>query len=95
MQSEDGAKFNIHLGPEKAVDHVVDQRVIGQAVTVDAFRTERLPDDAYIAKSLHLGDKVIHLRDDDLRPSWAYTQGKGQGRSHGAGQGRGKWGSCW
>jgi hypothetical protein len=95
VQSEDGANLNIHLGPENAVDHIVDQLTIGQTVTFEAFRTERLPDNAYIAKSLLLDDKVIYLRDDNLRPSWAYGRGMGQGRGPGMGQGRGRWGSCW
>ncbi len=95
LQSEDGAKLNIHLGPDTAVDHVVEQLVIGQTVTLEAFRTERLPDDAYIAKSILLDEKTIHLRDDNLRPSWAYARHKGQGQGQGMGQGRGRWGSCW
>jgi hypothetical protein len=96
VQSEDGAKLNIHLGPENAVDHVVDQLAAGQSVTFEVFRTERLPDNAYIAKSLLLEDRVIHLRDDNLRPSWAYAQGMGrQGTGQGRGQGRGRWGVCW
>jgi hypothetical protein len=95
VQSEDGVNLDIHLGPENAVDHIVDQLTIGQSVTFEAFRTEQLPDNAYIAKSLRLDDKVIHLRDDNLRPSWAYGPGMGQGRGPGMGQGRGRWGSCW
>ncbi len=82
--------FNIHLGPEKAVDHVVDQLAIGSLVTLAVFRTEEMPEDAYIAKSLHLEDKVIHLRDDNLRPSWASGRGKGQGKWQGGAQG-----PCW
>ncbi len=93
--SNEGTKLNIHLGPENAVDHVVEQLATGQSCTVEAFRSERLPANAYIAKSLLLDDKVIHLRDDNLRPSWAYAQGKGQGRGRGMGQGGGRWGSCW
>lgn len=95
VQSADGAKLDIHLGPENAVDHIVDQLTTGQALTFEAFRTEQLPDDAYIAKSLRLDDKVIYLRDDNLRPSWAYGRGMGQGRGPGMGQGLGRWGRCW
>jgi hypothetical protein len=99
VQSEDGTNLNIHLGPENAVDHLVDQLSTGQSVVFEAFRTEQLPDNAYIAKSLLLDDKVINLRDDNLRPSWAYAQGMGmgmgKGRGQGMGKGRGRWGSCW
>jgi hypothetical protein len=87
----DGTELNIHLGPENAVDHVIDQLAIGSPVTFDVFRTEKMPENAYIAKSVTLGDKVIHLRDDNLRPSWAYGRGKGQGM----GPGRGPRGPCW
>jgi len=95
MQSKDGMKLNIHLGPTSAVEHVIDQLVIGQSLTFDAFRTERLPKNAYILKSLILDGKVIHLRDNNLRPSWAYARGWGQGRAQGMSQGRGRWGPCW
>ena len=91
----DGTKLNIHLGPEKAVDHVVDQLTIGSSVTFDAFRTEKMPENAYIAKSLTLDGKVINLRDNNLRPSWAYGRGKGQGMGQGSGSGRGPRGPCW
>ncbi|MCW8332110.1 hypothetical protein MD588_25285 [Photobacterium sp. SDRW27] len=91
VQDKDGIKLNIHLGPENAVDHIVDQLVIGQPLAAEVFRTERLPPDAYIAKSLLPDSKVIHLRDDNLRPSWAYGKGQGQAK----GQGRGRWGACW
>jgi len=90
----DGTKLNIHLGPEKAVDHIVDQLAIGSSVTFDVFRTDNLPVNSYIAKSLTVDDKVIHLRDDNLRPSWAYGRGKGQGRGQGLGPESGP-GPCW
>ena len=38
--------YNIHLGPEKEVDHVVDQLAIGSLVTFDVFRTEKMPENA-------------------------------------------------
>ena len=86
---------NIHLGPEKAVDHIVDQLSIGSLVTFEVFRTEKMPENAYIAKSLAIDDKVIHLRDGNLRPSWAYGPGKGQGKGQGLRSGGGPQGPCW
>jgi hypothetical protein len=86
---------NIHLGPEKAVDHVVDQHAIGSWVTFEVFRTEKMPENSYIAKSLTLDDKVLHLRDDNLRPSWAYGRGTGQGRGQGLTPESGSQGLCW
>jgi hypothetical protein len=91
----DGTTLNIHLGPAKAVDHVVAQLTPGQSVTFEVFRTETMPADAYIAKSLTVEEKVIYLRDDNLRPSWAYGRGKGQGGGQGGGKGRGALGPCW
>ena len=87
LKDSDGKMLNVHLGPENAVDHVVEQLTVGQLLTMEAFRTDRLPEGHYIAKSLLLGDKTIHLRDDNLRPSWAYGRGMGQGRGGG-------WGRC-
>jgi len=89
-----GGNVNIHLGPAMAVDHVVNQLVIGSTLSIDVFRTDRLPKNAYIAKSLALNDKTIHLRDDNLRPSWAYGGwGAGQGKS--PENKRRKLGPCW
>lgn len=89
VDTPDGV-INLHLGPVSAVDHVLDQLAEGQTITFAAFRTEALPDDARIAKSLTIGDKTIALRDDGLRPTWAYGQGRGRG--HGPASPRGR---CW
>ena len=73
--------LNIHLGPEQAVAHVVEQLSPGMALSVEAFQTTRLTDDAYIAKVLLLEDQRIQLRDDNLRPSWADSERpRGQSR---------------
>ncbi len=93
IQGKDGQKLNIHLGPETAVDHIVEQLSLKQALSLDVFHTEKMPVNAYIAKSLSIDDKVIHLRDDNLRPAWAGSRGAGRGQ--GMRQGRGNWGSCW
>lgn len=97
IQGSKGQKLNIHLGPENAVDHVVEQLSLKQTLYLDVFHTKRMPVNAYIAKSLSIDGKVIHLRDDNLRPSWAYPRGSGRGRGQGMGmrQGRGNWGACW
>lgn len=79
---------NLHLGPVAAVDHVLDQLAEGQSITFDAFRTDALPPDARIAKTLQLDGKTIVLRDDRLRPAWAY----GPGRETGSRPARGR---CW
>ena len=83
LQSKDDKTINIHLGPIGAVAHIVDQLAPGQFLTINAFRTDQLPDNEFIAKSLELDKKIIHLRDNNLRPSWAYGRSKT------------RWGSCW
>jgi hypothetical protein len=80
---ENGKKLNIHLGPEEAVGHVIDQLAIGSWVTFDIFHTERMPENAYIAKSLTFDDEIIRLRDDNLRHSW--TSGRDRGKHKGKG----------
>jgi len=85
----EGGVVNLHLGPVSAVDHVLEQLSIGQAIGFQAFRTEALAEDAWIAKSLEVDGKRIVLRDDGLRPAWAYGRGGGGGR-RGGGPGR-----CW
>jgi len=92
LQKKGGQRLNIHLGPESAVDHVVEQLVLKQQLSVDAFHTEKMPDNAYIAKSISINEKVIHLRDENLRPSWAYPRGSGQGMGKNR---QGNWGRCW
>lgn len=95
LKGSNGMTLNVHLGPENAVDHVVEQLTVGQALALEAFRTDRLPENHYIAKSLLLDDKTIHLRDDKLRPSWAYGRGMGKRGGEGMGSGRGdSWGRC-
>jgi hypothetical protein len=90
----DGQTINLHLGPLSAVDHVIDQLSIGQSLSVRAFRTDQMPENAYVAKSLILDHKAIHLRDDHLRPSWAVPGAGGKQRGQGMGQRSGMPGPC-
>lgn len=69
--------LNLHLGPAEAVRDVVEQLDVGDKVVFDAFRTDRLPANAYIAKSITLDDNMMELRDDHLRPRWASGRGGG------------------
>jgi hypothetical protein len=90
VQAADGATINLHLGPTFALREELKQLAAGQEISFEAFRTERMPKDAYIAKSIKAGDKVFALRNDSLRPRWA--GGRGGGRGQGMGRGGG---SCW
>ena len=98
LKTEEGEELNIHLGPEADVAHIAKQLVVGQEVTVDGFRTEKMPESAYVAQTLTLDDTTLQLRDENLRPIWAGGRALrggrsgsqwGAGNSQGRGQGRG------
>ena len=89
VQAESGKTINLHLGPAAALDDVLDQLSAGQQVTFEAFRTDAMPQDAYVAKSLKIGDTTFELRDDNLRPNWAIAARGGRGGGAGMGAGRG------
>jgi hypothetical protein len=90
VKAEGDKTINLHLGPLSAVEYIVEQVPVGTPIAVEAFRTEAMPEDAYVAKSITVDDKVIHLRDDNLRPSWAAGRGSGFGMGRGRGRGMGQ-----
>jgi hypothetical protein len=92
LETPSGDKLNIHLGPAVKVGEMVEDLAADQQVTVAAFRTDKLPKDAYVAQSLTVGAKQIELRDKDLRPVWAGS-GRGQMANQGPrkGAGKGRW----
>ena len=71
LESANGEKLNIHLGPAAAVADTVAKLSPGQEVTVKAFCTDKMPDRQYIAQSLTFGKTTVELRDSELRPVWA------------------------
>lgn len=80
VQAQDNNRtINLHLGPASPLADVVQQLSPGQEVSFDAFRTDRMPKDAYVAKSLTAGGKTFALRGDSLRPKWA-SRGRGMGQ---------------
>jgi hypothetical protein len=89
VQTEDGKTINLHLGPAAALDDALDQLSAGQQITFEAFRTDAMPKDAYVAKSLKAGDTTFDLRDDNLRPKWAIAPQGGRGAGRGPGMGAG------
>jgi len=102
MKTPKGEKLNIHLGPADAVDYVTEQLPVGDKVTVNAFRTVKMPENHYVAQSVAFDGTTIQLRDASLRPLWArsntawrgrggpqWVSGRGQGRDWGRGWGRG------
>jgi hypothetical protein len=78
MESDEGKPINLHLGPTAAIQSRIAGLEPGQALEASAFRTDRMPADHYVAKTLRWADREVALRDDALRPFWA-----GQGRARG------------
>jgi len=76
----DNAEVNIHLGPAAAVESIAEQLNVDASIEVAGFRTEKMPENHYVAQVIVIGDQTLRLRDEDLRPVWA-----GAGRSRGDG----------
>jgi hypothetical protein len=98
MEGAKGKVLNIHLGPTAMVEFVAGDLTKDMEITVEAFRTEKMKDGHYVAKSLSYGDRTVTLRDENLRPVWAGgsagVRGRGgpplgPGRGQGLGYGRG------
>jgi hypothetical protein len=87
VQTPEARTINLHLGPSAALQNELKQLSAGKEISFEAFRTERMPKDAYIAKSIKADGKLFTLRNDNLRPVWA--RGRGGGRGHGMGRGGG------
>ncbi len=89
MQNSEGETLNIHLGPAGAVEFVAKELAKDKEVRVEAFQTEAMKKDHYVARTLTLDDRMVTLRDETLRPAWAAGRGAvGQGPAAGA-SGRG------
>ena len=89
VRTEAHGTVNLHLGPAAALDALIDRLTVGMTVEVQAFRTDPMPDDALVARTVTVGDETFELRDDALRPHWAIGPGGGtrQGLGRGPGQG--------
>ncbi len=97
VKAADNSVVNLHLGPSASVDDVLKAVKTGTAISADAFRTDRMPQNAYVVRTITVGNQAIQLRDSTLRPRWA---GSGMGGSQGMGRGQGMGqvtgqGSCW
>lgn len=86
LESSEGKRLNVHLGPARAVAEIVKQLATDQKLAVHAFRTDALPADHFVAQRIVAGEKSLELRDAALRPVWA---GGGQAARGGAGGGQG------
>ncbi len=97
VKAADNRVINLHLGPAASVDDVLKAVKAGMPITADTFRTDRMPQDAYVVRTITVGNQAIQLRDSTLRPRWAGS-GMGGGQGMGRGQGMGQvtsQGSCW
>jgi hypothetical protein len=98
LKTTDGETLNVHLGWADAVEKTASQLAAGKKVEVTAFRTDKMPEKHYVAKSLTFDGKSVQLRDESLRPIWAgggarsngLQQPLGSGRGFGRGYGRGR-----
>lgn len=92
LKTRDKKKINIHLGPAGAVEFVTKKLSQGQKVQVAAFRTDKMKEGHYVARTIAFGSQTVELRDETLRPVWAGRGGPGwgRGRGRGAGYGRGR-----
>ena len=70
LETPKGEKLNVHLGPATVVGRIADQLSAGKKVTIKAFRTAKMPEDHYVAKSLAFDGNTIQLRDETFRPFW-------------------------
>ena len=92
LETSDGKSLNIHLGPAAAVADIVAKLSTrdDQDLTVKAFRTEKMPEDQYVAQSITFDANTIELRDENLRPIWAGKANiaRDRGASQRGGRGR-------
>lgn len=107
LEDANGKAINLHLGDAGAVARYVRDLEIGDKVVADAFRTDKMAADHYVAVKVTVGDESFALRDESLRPSWAgqrrggncpwggpgYGRGYGGGYGYGAGYGPCRWNS--
>lgn len=71
LKDRHGRELNIHLGPASAVSEAVKQLKVGRKLDLLGFRTEKMPPNHYVAKTLILANHLIQLRGSDLRPYWS------------------------
>lgn len=71
LETPSGETLNIHLGPAAAVAETVGKLPVGENVSIEAFRTDRLKPESYVARAIDVAGTRIELRDASLRPTWA------------------------
>jgi hypothetical protein len=93
VETESGP-VNLHLGPTPELQALRGSVDVGTEIRADAFQTDRLPPDAYVAVAVTAGDETFRLRDaETLRPQWAGQRGC-RGQRHHDRHHRGRHGGC-
>ena len=78
LKDKNGQELNIHLGPASEVSKIVKRLSVGNEFELIGFRTDKMPLNHYVAKTLILPSHIIHLRDSALRPFWSSHRLGGQ-----------------
>lgn len=90
VRTADDQTLDVHLGPSFEVAEMVEKLAPGQKLAIRAFRTEQMPEGAYVAQSVAIEGATLAFRDaQTLQPVWARPAGFGRGRGAGAGGGGG------
>jgi hypothetical protein len=71
LEDKDGRELNIHLGPASEVSEIIKRLTLAAKLDLLGFRTDKMPSNHYVAKTLILPNHIIPLRDSDLRPCWS------------------------
>jgi hypothetical protein len=71
LKDNQDQELNIHLGPTPVLSKTVKRLKLGGKIELLGFRTDKLPLNQYVAKTLIFGSNIIQLRNSDLRPYWA------------------------
>lgn len=71
LKDKHGLELNVHPGPAPAVSETVKPLTVGTKLDLVGFRTDKMPPNQYVAKTLILANHIIHLRGSDLRPYWS------------------------
>jgi len=82
LKTEDGSVRNVHLGPAALVEDLAKRLESGRSVSVEAFRTEKMPDGHYVAITVEMDGETVELRGEDLRPTWAGSQARQAARGN-------------
>jgi hypothetical protein len=76
LKTDEGQIINLHVGPSKVVKTFADALTVGDLVSAQVVKTDKLRAEEYIVKSVSSGENTLTVRDDNLRPVWARAGGR-------------------